>query len=180
MSDVVELIGNPRAGSRTRTLADAVTAAVLANLDKAGVTLEGVQVLELAEIVAVSFGPEPATVTRPVPDALDLVRTARVLVVASPTYKGSYTGLLKIFLDRYGHRELAGVVAIAVGVAAAEPHRQAIGAALAELLTELGATVPAPPLAVLESSLGDPHTLATGWADAHTAALAAALPPRSA
>ena len=40
-TDVIELIGNPRAGSRTRTLADATTSAVTASLRDAGVALTG-------------------------------------------------------------------------------------------------------------------------------------------
>jgi NAD(P)H-dependent FMN reductase len=34
--------------------------------------------------------------------ATDRVRRADVLVVASPTYKATYSGLLKAFLDRLG------------------------------------------------------------------------------
>jgi FMN reductase len=162
-ADIVELIGNPRVGSRTRTLADAATTAIAATLEAGGVRLLGTQTLELAEIVAVSFGPDPATPTTTVDDPHGIVRAARLLVVATPTYKGTYTGLLKVFLDQYGHRELAGTVAVPVGIAAAEPHRQAVGTSLRDLLIELGATVPAPPLAVLEKELGDPDQVAADW-----------------
>jgi FMN reductase len=170
-ADVVELIGNPRAGSRTRAVADAATTAILASLGKAGVVLDGLEVLELADIVAVSFGPEPALPVRPAPDAHAVVRAARLLVVATPTYKGSYTGLLKIFLDRYGHQELAGIVAVGVGVAAGEAHRQAVGAALGQLLVELGATLPAPALTVLESSLATLDEVVSDWVGAYGPAI---------
>ena len=164
---VVELIGNPRAGSRTRTLAQATTAAALAALADAGTVLDGLTTIELAEAAAVSFGPGPAQPVAPIEDVHGIVRRARLLVVATPTYKGSYTGLLKVFLDQYGHRELAGVVAIPVAIAAAQPHRVAVAAALQAVLAELGATVPGPPLAALESTLDDPKRLADEWIAEH-------------
>src|SRR5438445_11938287 len=101
----VVLVGNPRVGSRTRTVGEAAARAVL------GDAAAEVTVLELGELVGVSFGPEPAYGSGRVADPLGLVRSARLLVVATPTYKGTYTGLLKVFLDQLGHRELAGVVA---------------------------------------------------------------------
>lgn len=174
-TDVVVLIGNPRAGSRTGALAAAVSGAVTAALAAAGRPLSGLRTLELADIVGVSFGPEPAQPSTTVDDPLGIVRRARLLVVATPTYKGSYTGLLKLFLDQYGHRELAGVVALPVAVAAAEAHRQAVGTALRELLTELGATVPVPPLAVLESAVGEPEQLADEWVSTNGPALVEAF-----
>lgn len=180
-ADVVTLIGNPRSGSRTRALADATTSAVIGALATAGVPLTGGPTLELADVVAVSsggtvsFGPDPAQPVTIVDSPHDTVRQARLLVVATPTYKGSYTGLLKLFLDQYRHRALAGVVAVPVGIAAAEAHRQSVAAALEALLLELGATVPAPTLAVLESALGDPDQLAADWAAQHASALVKAV-----
>ena len=163
---VVELIGNPRPGSRTRALADAAVDAL---------ALDGRVVFELSELVGITFGLEPAVAKAPVADALEVVRAARLLVVATPTYKGTYTGLLKLFLDRFGHRELAGVVALPVAIAAAEDHRRSVGAALTELLVELGADVPAPPLAVLEPQAAAPAEAAADWAAQHAPALLAAL-----
>ncbi|GIH14905.1 NAD(P)H-dependent oxidoreductase [Rugosimonospora africana] len=176
MSDVVALIGNPRAGSRTRTLAEATAASILPAVTAAGgPALSGVRVLELAEISAVSFGPEPVRPITVLDDPHAVTRRARLLFLATPTYKGTYTGLLKVFLDQYGHRELAGVVAVPVAIAAAEPHRAAVAAALEALLDELRATVPVPALAVLESALADPKRLAAQWAAKHAPAIADAL-----
>jgi len=170
MTAVVTVVGNPRSGSRTRALADAV-------VDELGarVPLGGRQVLELGAVVGVTFGPEPAVATGPVADPFAVVRAARLLVVATPTYKGTYTGLLKVFLDRFGHRELAGAVALPVAVAASEAHRQSVGAALVDVLGELGAAVPAPPLAVLEPEAADPAKAAAGWVSHHGQPLVAAL-----
>ncbi|GAA1861559.1 NAD(P)H-dependent oxidoreductase [Asanoa iriomotensis] len=177
MSAVVALIGNPRPGSRTRALADAAVAELSARAGLARPT-----VLELGELVGVTFGPEPAVARSPLADPFAVVRAARLLFVATPTYKGTYTGLLKVFLDRFGHHELSDVVAVPVAVAASEAHRLSVGAALRDLLAELGAAVPAPPLAVLEPQAAAPAEAAARWVAAHgdtvTAALAAA-PVRS-
>lgn len=168
-ADVVVLVGNPRPGSRTRALAEAVTSALL---DKLGESPDRVQVLELAEIVGVSFGPEPAYGAKAGLDPFAAVRSARLLVVATPTYKGSYTGLLKVFLDQFGHRQLTSVTAVPVAVAAAPEHADAAASALRDVLVELGARVPAPPLAVLESRLAEAREIAARWADQHAAAVA--------
>jgi FMN reductase len=54
-------------------------------------------------------------------------------------------------------------------------HRQSVATALEALLLELGASVPAPTLAVLESALGDPDQLAADWAARHASALVTAV-----
>ena len=167
-ADIVVLIGNPRAGSRTRQMAETLTEALL---DRLGLPPGDFQVLELADIVGVSFGPEPAYGAKDGPDPFATVRSARLLVVATPAYKGSYTGLLKIFLDRFGHRELAEVTAVPVAVAASPAHADAAAVALRDVLVELGAQVKVPPLAVLESRLADGREIAALWADQHASAL---------
>jgi FMN reductase len=168
--DVVVLVGNPRAGSRTRGLAEAVAEALQVRLgDPPGAVL----VLELAEIVGVSFGPEPAYGVKNDLDPFAAVRSARLLIVATPTYKGSYTGLLKVFLDQFGHRELTEVTAVPVAVAASPAHADAAASALRDVLVELGAQVPAPPLAVLESQLTTAHEITARWADQHAVAIRA-------
>lgn len=164
----VVVVGNPRAGSRTRKLAEAVAEALLSRL---GQGLDGVQVLELAEIVGVSFGPEPAYGAKAGPDPFDAVRSARLLVVATPAYKGSYTGLLKVFLDEFGHRELAGVTAVPVAVAASPAHADAAASALRDVLVELGARIVTTPLAVPESRLADVAEIAGHWADQHASVI---------
>jgi FMN reductase len=40
------------------------------------------------------------------------VQASRVLIVASPTYKGAYAGLLKLFLHRIVAGALRGVAAV--------------------------------------------------------------------
>ncbi|HKT00546.1 MAG TPA: NAD(P)H-dependent oxidoreductase [Rugosimonospora sp.] len=169
--DLVILVGNPRTGSRTRTLAEAVAAALAGT----GLAIRDSRTLELADIVGVTFSSEPAYGGGGVPDPHGLVRAARLLIVATPTYKGTYTGLLKVFLDQYGAGALAATVAVPVAVSASPAHQQAVGTALATLLTELGARVPAPAVALLEPDLADTDRVVAGWAARHAGAIAAEL-----
>jgi FMN reductase len=150
MTDVVILNGNPRIGSRTGALARALAGA-LGHPDP--------RVIELAEAIAVGVGPEPVAPAAPQPDALDAITHARLLLVATPSYKGSYTGLLKVFLDQVAAGALAGVAAVPIAVAGSPAHAEATAADLLRLLRELGATAPSA-VAVLESQLDDLDAIA--------------------
>ncbi|MFC7588465.1 NADPH-dependent FMN reductase [Nonomuraea antimicrobica] len=97
--------------------------------------------------------------------ALELVSEASVLVVASPTYKGTYTGLLKAFLDRLRPQALAGTTALPLLVMGDPRHALAVEVHLRPLLVELGATVPTPGLAFLESEFPRLEEVVAAWAD---------------
>ncbi|GAB1821947.1 NADPH-dependent FMN reductase [Herbidospora sp. RD11066] len=153
MSAIVTLVGNPRSGSRTLTVA---TRAAEAALGSAG------DVIDLAELAPHLLAPEPVEA---VETALGLVKAADVLVLASPTYKATYTGLLKVFLDRLGHRALAGKHAIPVLVMGGAQHALAVELHFRPLLVELGAIVPTPGLAVLESQIADLDAVLKPWAE---------------
>ncbi|ETK31948.1 NADPH-dependent FMN reductase [Microbispora sp. ATCC PTA-5024] len=154
---IVTLVGNPRDGSRT--LAVAVRAAE--EIAKGTGTSAAVDVVDLAGLAAQLFAPGPSS---GVEVALELVREADVLVVASPTYKGTYTGLLKAFLDRLPHRALAGTAALPLLVMGDAKHALAVEVHLRPLLVELGATVPTPGLAVLESQIPGLDGVLAAWA----------------
>lgn len=70
------------------------------------------------------------------------VADSDLAVFASPTYKATYTGLLKAFLDRYPANGLSGVVAIPVLTGADLTHSMGPTTNLSPLLVELGAAVP--------------------------------------
>ena len=67
-------------------------------------------VVDLSEHAASLFDPSAAELSRLTAE----VAEADIAVFASPTYKASYTGLLKAFLDRYGNNGLAGTIAVPV------------------------------------------------------------------
>jgi FMN reductase len=172
---VVTLVGNPRPGSRTLTAARTVAARVadhlgLAPADPTGSPQTGPSrtgpspaTIDLAEIATEILAPEhPRADT-----AREIAASAAVLVVATPVYKGSYTGLLKAFLDLYGPDGLTGVVAVPVVVSGNPAHALAGEVHLRPLLVELGATVPARTLTLLDSRLGEADLTSTvdAWLD---------------
>ncbi|MBD7918960.1 NAD(P)H-dependent oxidoreductase [Cellulomonas sp. Sa3CUA2] len=79
--------------------------------------------------------------------AVKAVAGADLVVVASPTYKASYTGLLKCFLDQFATGDgLRGVTAVPLMLGAGPAHAMAPDLLLKPVLVELGATCPAPGL----------------------------------
>lgn len=104
--------------------------------------------------------PTPEVVKAAVATAVD----ADVLLTASPTYKGTYTGLLKVFLDQIATGALAGTVAIPLLVMGSPAHTLAVETHLRPLLVELGAQVPTPGLALIEADLPDPSGVLADWA----------------
>lgn len=158
---IVGLVGNPRPESRTHGLARALThelARVLAPATAAEVDLAqlGPRVLDPADGAASA--------------AAQQVLSADVLVVASPTYKATYSGLLKSFLDRLATGSLAGKAAVPVLLGGAPNHSLAVDLHFTPLLLELGAAVPVRGLFVLEADVETFGPFAAGWADAHAAA----------
>ncbi|HEV2505251.1 MAG TPA: NAD(P)H-dependent oxidoreductase [Mesorhizobium sp.] len=126
------VIGNPKPMSRTRTLAEQFTDQLVEHpaSDRA--------VIDLAEQAEALFPPR-AELLAPVYERLS---GSDLLVVASPTYKASYTGLTKLFFDQMRPNALQGVVAIPLMTGASAAHSLAVEFHLAPLLRELGAVVP--------------------------------------
>ena len=94
-----------------------------------------------------------------------------MLVVASPTYKATYSGLLKAFLDRLATGSLAGKTAVPVLLGGAPNHQLAVDVHFTPLLLELGAAVPVRGLFVLESDVESFGSFAATWAAANAHAL---------
>ena len=152
----VALVGNPKPSSRTLKVANAAAEAITATLG-----LAGCQLVDLSVLARRLLLPEPSAA---VEDAAELVLGADLLLVASPTFKGTYTGLLKVFLDKLPYRGLEGACALPLLVMNAPQHALAVDVHLRPLLVELGAAVPTPGLAVLESDLGGLDTVLRPWA----------------
>src|SRR5215208_5256764 len=165
------VVGNPRVGSRTLQAAAEVMHQLAAAARGQGADVRET-VLDLAEIAPHLFDWEDATVEQWLSQAL----AADVLVVASPTYKATYTGLLKAFVDRFPANALEGKIAIPVMMGAAPIHQLAVELHLLPLLLEVGATCPVRGLYVLESALPEWPTLAAEWVARTAAVLARAVP----
>ena len=170
---IVTVVGNPRAGSRTRLAAEAVAGGIARLAEAAGRTTEVVTV-DLADLAPELFSYPSATVEA----ALELARGATVLVVASPTYKATFTGLLKVFLDRLPGNALEGVVAVPMMLGGAPNHLLAVDVFLRPVLLELGATCSTRGLFVQESELEALDGVVEGWCSANRVPLLAATQTR--
>ena len=108
-------------------------------------------VIEVAELGPALLGwGDPA-----VEAAKQVVRDADLVVFASPTYKATYTGLLKLFLDQFGAGELHGTTAVALMLGAGPQHTLAGEYTLKPVLSEIGCSCPTPALYLLESTWED-------------------------
>jgi FMN reductase len=171
---LVELIGSPVPGSRTRQLVAAVTEALVA---AGAVVPTQRRVIELATSVGITFTDTPTAASRPVPDLVDTIAAAGLLIVGTPTHKGTYTGLLKVVLDQVDRYALVGTIAVPVAITASHKHVSSVALALTDLLEEMGATVPAPPLVQFHDL--DAAAAARSWTSMHAPAIATALSART-
>ena len=169
---IVVLSGNPRAGSRTSAAALAVAQKVAGAVVGGSDGAEGAfAVVELADLAGEIFAVEHPAVD----EALATVAAASVLVVASPVYKASYTGLLKSFFDLYQAGDLASVTAVGVLVAGQSGHLLAGEVHFRPLLTELGAATPTPVLTLLQGELPELDARLEPWIARYRAGLAASV-----
>jgi FMN reductase len=119
----VVVVGNPKPASRTRQAAELV-AERLTGAPPA-------TVIELAELGPALLG---------------------LVIFASPTYKATYTGLLKLFLDQFGAGELHGTIAVALMLGGSLHHALAGELTLKPVLSEIGCSCPTPALFLLDSA----------------------------
>ena len=130
---VVGLSGSPGQVSRSRTLLELALSA----LEKQGVAPS--RLIDLARLPADALlGRREATEVR---EAIQSVLDAGVLVVATPIYRATYSGLLKVFLDLLPPDALAGKVAIPIATGAGPAHLLAVDHGLRPLLASVGALV---------------------------------------
>lgn len=155
MASVGVVVGNPKAGSRTRTVAETVAGAAAEAVGLGGERI----VADLAELAGEVFDGSSADMKA----AVDAIAGCRLVVVASPTYKASFTGLLKAFLDWYPTTGLRGVVAVPVMVGAGAHHALAVEVHLRPVLVEIGATLPTRGLYITEDRFDDLDPVIGTW-----------------
>lgn len=155
---ITALAGNPKAKSKTYTIAEEVAGQVARFLEKDETAFDGT-VIDLADYTA-------ALVQWGHPDMQQLLETiasSDVIIVASPTYKATYTGLLKLFIDSLPPNALDGKFAVPVMVGGAPNHSLAVDAYLRPLLIEVGATCPTKGLYVLDSQMEQLPEVISKW-----------------
>jgi FMN reductase len=136
---VTVLVGNPKPRSRTYEAAHIVAEKLAGR--KADLTID------LTDLGAALLDWSDGAVA----ELVSAVQQTDLLVVASPTYKATYTGLLKLFLDRISGGALAGVTAVPVMLGGHWKHALAADLLLKPVLVELGATCPTRGLFLLDS-----------------------------
>ena len=106
----IAVVGNPKPRSRTRAAAELVVE-----------QLTGAPPDDVIDVI--DLGPGLlGWGDGGVEQAVAALRAAELAVVASPTFKATYTGLLRLFLDHVGTGDLAGVTAVPLMLGAGPRH----------------------------------------------------------
>ncbi|WP_280410499.1 NADPH-dependent FMN reductase [Nocardia asiatica] len=132
---VTVVVGNPKPASRTLAAATLVAKGLRPEAEPT--------VIDLVE-----FGPGLLSWGDPaVAEGVRTVAASELAVFASPTFKATYTGLLKLFLEQFeGGTGLEGVLAVPVMLGAGPAHALAPDLLLKPVLVEIGATAALPGL----------------------------------
>jgi FMN reductase len=171
----VAISGSPSPQSKSRRLLDRAVQI----LGRCGIATARVDLLDLPADGLLGRRPAPEVAA-----AVAAVGAAQIVVVASPIYRATYTGLLKVFFDLLPRNALAGKVCVPIATGGVAGHRLAIDYGLVPLFASLGGvTVPTgtygtddrfeegephPELvARLERAIAEAVALAGAMADAH-------------
>lgn len=129
---VVGVSGSPAATSRSRTLLDLALGA----LERHGGRAQRIDLAGLPADALLGRTPDPA-----VAEAIAAVQDARIVVVSTPIYRATYSGLLKVFFDLLPQDALAGTVAVPIATGGGPAHLLAVEHGLRPLLASVGALV---------------------------------------
>jgi FMN reductase len=146
---VTVVVGNPKPRSRTWQAAHLVAEKIAGQPADLSVDLVdfGAVLLDWAD--------------QHVAKTITAVAASDLLIVASPTYKATYTGLLKLFLDRISTGGLAGVTAVPLMLGGDWRHFLASDMLLKPVLVELGATCPTRGLFLTDTGYAESEQLQT-------------------
>ena len=116
MPKLIAIAGSPTPDSRTRSLVANVLESIA---QEAGGASSLVDIADLVGSLAVRTRDE---VSPQLASALRSVEEADLLIVGSPVYKGSYTGLFKHFMDLVDYKALAGVPVALLAIGGSDRH----------------------------------------------------------
>ncbi len=116
MPKLVAIAGSPSPDSRTRIL---VTNVLESIAQETGGSTSIMDIADLVQSLAVRTRDEASPRLE---YALRSVEEADLLVVGSPVYKGSYTGLFKHFIDLIDYKALAGVPVALLAMGGSDRH----------------------------------------------------------
>ncbi|MBH8599983.1 NADPH-dependent FMN reductase [Thermoactinomyces sp. CICC 23799] len=131
MPDVLILSGSPSRTSRLNGILEHARPL----LQERGLNVGGIHVSDLpAEALITADFEHPA-----IQEANRQVENADAVLIASPVYKASYTGILKTYLDLLPQKGLHGKIILLVFIGGTINHLLAIDYALKPVLSVLGA-----------------------------------------
>jgi FMN reductase len=144
---VTIVVGNPKPRSRTFEAATLVAQKLTGSAPDLSVDLTdlGAGLLDWAD-------PKVA-------ETVAAVQASELVIFASPTYKATYTGLLKLFIDRFSAGSLHGVTAVPLMLGGHWRHYLACDLLLKPVLVEIGATCPTRGLFLLDSDYAESEEL---------------------
>lgn len=130
MSDILVLSASPSTTSKTERVAEHVTR----RLTSVGNTANHVRLRELpAEPLLAADTTHPA-----VAEVTNSLEAASGVVLATPTYKAAYSGLLKVFLDLLPQFGLAGKAVLPLATGGSIAHVLSLDYALRPVVHSLG------------------------------------------
>lgn len=131
MSKVVILSGSPNASSRLNGMVNYITGA----LNDAGFETGSIQVVDLPpeDLVYTRFN-SPSIIA-----ANELINSADAVVIASPVYKASFTGVLKAYIDLLPQKGFEKKIVSPIFIAGSMAHLLAIDYSLKPVLASMGA-----------------------------------------
>lgn len=144
---VAVVVGNPKPRSRTFQAAHLVAERLAGRPADLSV--------DLADVGAALLDWSDSQVS----ELISALAASELVVFASPTFKATYTGLLKLMLDRMTAGTLAGVTAVPVMLGGQAQHALAADLLLKPVLVEIGATCPTQGLFLLDSEFEGGATL---------------------
>jgi FMN reductase len=113
---IVGISGSASPLSRTRNIIETATRRVA---DETGGSVHLISIADLVPYLGIAVRGDAAA---PVQDALWRIETADLIIVGSPVYKGSYTGLLKHLIDLVEYTSLAGVPVALIATGGSDRH----------------------------------------------------------
>jgi FMN reductase len=132
VTTTLAISGSPSRQSKSRRLLDYA-------VERLGAQGIGGTVLDLCDLPADDL--LGRTTTPAIGRALAGVSAARILLVGTPVYRASFSGLLKVFFDLLPPDALSGKVALPMATGGGPAHALVIDHALRPLLASVGALV---------------------------------------
>jgi len=131
MGKVVIISGSPSKTSRL----NGIIRYADESLQRQGLSTRRIDVADLPaqDLISANFQSEA------IREANAHVETADAVVISSPVYKGTYTGVLKTYLDLLPQKGLAGKIALPIFIGGTIAHLLSIEYGLKPLLSLLGA-----------------------------------------